>query len=69
MQCMLLKVSARPTESPCLRITIAEPLAGTSHGKYDLSANTGRPQSTGTAWSLPAVRRSRGSFSGPPQSF
>lgn len=54
MQCMLLRVSERPTEGPSLRIAMAEPLAGTSHGKHDLSANTGRPQSTVTG-AVPSV--------------
>ena len=48
MQCMLMKVSARPAESPCLRIATAEPLAGTSHGQHDLGANIGQPRSTAT---------------------
>ena len=48
MQCMLMKVAARPAESPCLRIATAEPLAGPSHGQHDLGANIGQPRSTAT---------------------
>lgn len=33
MQCSASESSERPTEGPSLRIAMAEPLAGTSHGK------------------------------------